>query len=129
MINSEYIAYEGRKFTIEWYCDLRRKSQPWDYYQSLSQREKAKLFYLFRRLGDMGEIKDTAKFNYEGNQIYAFKPQPDRYLCFFFEGKKIIVTNAFCKKQQKLPLNEKDKALKCKKDYECRTVRRGDYYD
>lgn len=85
------------------------------------------MFYLFKRIGDAGEIKDTTKFNYEGNQIYAFKPQPDRFLCFFFDGRKIIVTNAFCKKQKKLPSNEKDHALKHKKDYDLR-VKRGDYY-
>ena len=44
--------------------------------------------------------------------IYAFKPQPDRYLCFFKTGKKIIVTNAFRKKGDKLPAQEKALAIK-----------------
>jgi phage-related protein len=127
-MSREYIAYQGQAFTIEWYYDPRGKSQSLEYYQSLSQEEKKKLFYLFKRMGDFGEIKDITKFNYEGNQIYAFKPQPDRFLCFFFDGKKIIVTNAFRKKQPKLPNNEKDNALKYKKDYELR-LRRSDYYD
>ncbi|MFM6247534.1 MAG: type II toxin-antitoxin system RelE/ParE family toxin [Dolichospermum sp.] len=30
-----------------------------------------------------------------------------RFLCFFFTGKKIIITNAFQKKTQKLPKNQK----------------------
>lgn len=49
-------------------------------------------------MGEQGKIFDETKFRNEGDKIYAFKPQPDRYLCFFFQGKKIIVTNAFIKK-------------------------------
>ena len=63
-------------------------------------------------MGDFGVIHDTTKFRNEGDSIYAFKPQPDRYLCFFFSGKKIIVTNAYRKKSDKLPKREKEIALK-----------------
>jgi len=60
--------------------------------------------------------------------VYAFKPQPDRYLCFFFKGKKIIITNAFIKKTDKLPLREKERALAVIEDYEKR-VKNGTYYE
>lgn len=79
-------------------------------------------------MGDIGEIKNKTKFNNEGSKIYAFKPQPHRFLCFFFIGGKIIITNAFHKKTDKLPAGEKETALKYKKDYETR-VSRGDYYE
>ena len=39
------------------------------------------------------------------------------YLCFFKKGKKIIVTNGFCKRANKLPLTEKAIALENKKIY------------
>ena len=55
------------------------------------------------------------------------KPQPDRFLCFFCKGKKIVVTNAFEKKQDKLPVSEKQRALGIKKNYEKR-VEEGIYY-
>lgn len=71
-------------------------------------------------MGDVGKINDKTKFNNEGDKIYAFKPQPERFLCFFVKGKKIIVTNAFKKKTQKLPKDEKEKALKYKTEYEKR---------
>jgi hypothetical protein len=127
-MNKEYIAYEGKKFIVEWYFNAQGKSAALEYYKKLSQSERIKALQLFKRMGDIGEIKDDTKFNYEGNKLYAFKPQPDRYLCFFFTGKKIIVTNAFRKKQPKLPANEKDKAMKYKLDYEGR-VKKGEYYD
>ena len=79
-------------------------------------------------MGDAGEIQDKTKFRFEGDKIYAFKPQTDRFLCFFYEGRKIIVTNAFRKKQQKLPIREKENALKKRELYINRVIE-GDYYD
>ncbi len=46
----------------------------------------------------------------------------------FFKGKKIIVTNAFLKKSEKLPSNEKEQALKAYASYEER-VKEGTYYE
>ncbi|MGQ2801301.1 type II toxin-antitoxin system RelE/ParE family toxin [Leptospira santarosai] len=51
----------------------------------------------------------------------------NRFLCFFTEGKKVIVTNGFQKKQNKLPANEKEKAKKIRKNYLSR-VKNGIYY-
>lgn len=125
---NEYIAYQGKKFTVEWYYNPNKKSQALNYYKRLSVVERSKVLGLFKRIGDFAEIKDTSKFNYEGDKIYAFKPVPDRFLCFFFERGRIIVTNAFRKKKQKLPLQEKEKALNYKNDYESR-ITRGNYYE
>ena len=80
-----------------------------------------------RLIGDHGKIFDQTKFRNEEDGIYAFKPQPDRYLCFFVKGKKIIITNAFIKKTDKLPKVEKEQALKAKNSFEER-VKQGDYY-
>src|SRR5665213_564319 len=99
----EYIAFEGNKFTIEWYFDLRGKSIALEYFEALSDHEQMKLLSLFEFMGNFGEIKNKTKFRYEDHKIYAFKPQPHRFLCFFFTGYKIVVTNAFHKKTDKLP--------------------------
>src|SRR5262245_61926798 len=124
----EYIAFAGNKFTIEWYFDNQGNSVSLDYLESLNEEEQAKLFELIKLIGNTGIIKNKTKFRNEGDKIYAFKPQPHRFLCFFFEGQKIIVTNGFYKKTEKLPKTEKEKALKIKSDYESR-VKRGDYYE
>jgi hypothetical protein len=76
----------------------------------------------------VGKILNITKFRHEGDGIYAFKPKPDRFLCFFLSGKKIIITNAFMKKQDKIPPTEKKKALSCQKDYKSR-VDGGVYYE
>lgn len=124
----EYIAYRGEKFTIEWYFDEKEHSQSQEYYYSLDKDERIQLLKLLKRMGDAGVIHDKTKFRHEGDKIYAFKPKPDRFLCFFFEDKKIILTNAFRKKQDKLPPTEKAKALKVMEQYTGR-VKTGDYYD
>lgn len=116
----QLIAYEGSEFTIEWYFDGKGHSQALAFFEEQPKDKQRKLLNLFRLMGDQGKIFDKTKFNNEGDGIYAFKPQPDRYLCFFFKGRKIIVTNAFIKKTQKLPLNEKEHALKAWQSYEKR---------
>lgn len=124
----EFIAYKGDAFTIEWYFDECDHSEALEYYNQLSAHERIQLLKLFKRMGDAGEIHDKTKFRFEGDKVYAFKPQPDRFLCFFYESKKIIVTNGFRKKQQKLPIREKENALNKRDSYITR-VKSGEYYD
>jgi len=124
----ELIAYEGRKFTIEWYWDDSGYSQPLEYAEALDDADRKKLAALLMVMGDIGQLRNKQKFRYEGDKIYAFKPQPHRFLAFFFVGGKVIITNAFVKKSDKLPPGEKDRALKCMRDYEQR-VKAGSYYE
>jgi hypothetical protein len=123
----EIIAYEGRQFTIEWYYDEDGHSQALEYAEGLDEADRRKLAALLMVVGDIGQLRNKQKFRHEGDKIYAFKPKPHRFLAFFFEGGKVIITNAFTKKSDKLPPGEKARALKCKKDYEQR-VKAGTYY-
>ena len=128
MKDKEYIVYDGEAFTIEWYYDQKGKSQPYDFLESLTFQEQAHLLKLVKLMGDIGQIHDKTKFRNEGDKIFAFKPKPNRFLCFFMEGRKIIITNGFVKKKEKLSPTEKERALKHMKDYKARTVK-GEYYD
>jgi len=122
-----FIAYPGKKFTVEWYFDDRGNSDSKKYFEKLDALKREKIFYLFRLFGDMGKIKNREKFRYEGDQIYAFKASPNRFLCFFFDGRKIIITSAYKKESAKMPSKEKKKALAVKADYEKR-YKAGSYY-
>jgi len=113
----EYVAYSGAEFQIEWYYSESGKSQAFEYYRELSRADREKVLYLFKTMCETGVLAGKSKFRYEGDKIYAFKPHPHRFLCFFFEGGKIIVTNAFWKKQDKLPNEEKQRALRSKESY------------
>lgn len=124
----EYVAYEGEQFTVEWYYSPKGESQALEYYEDLDVSDRVKVLRMFKMMGDIGRIRDQTKFRNEGDKIYAFKPQPHRFLSFFVEGKKIIVTNAFWKKQDKLPHEEKNRALSCMESYRQR-VKEGTYYE
>ena len=124
----EFIAYQGEALTVEWFFDENGNSDSLKYFESLSDIQKRKTLMLFKRMGDFGKISDITKFRNEGDKIFAFKPQPERFLSFFYVGKKIVVTNAFRKKSQKLPEKEKNLALQRMNSYDAR-VGSGDYYD
>jgi len=115
--NTNCVIYSGIYFSVEWYYDEDGYSQAYEYFLLTDELQKRKFLILVKRIADFGRIFDFTKFRNEGNDIYAFKPQPDRYLAFFVTGKKIIVTNAFCKRTDKLPQTEKDLALKYKNNY------------
>lgn len=124
----EAVIYDGEAFCIEWYIDEKGRSDAHKYYEGLPKERRVQFLKLVKVMGDIGKIFDKTKFRNEGDQIFAFKPQPDRFLCFFFVGRKMIVTNGFHKKTDKLPLAEKEKALKYKESYISR-VKEGNYYE
>lgn len=75
----------------------------------------------------MGKIFNEEKFRHEVTRFMQLKyRQID--LCFFFDGSKVIVTNAYEKKMAKMPQREKQKALKSKEDY-IKRCKKGVYYE
>ncbi len=124
----EIIAYQGTCFTIEWYCDEQGESDVFNYYRQLPPERRRKVLTLFSRMGEIGKIFDKTKFRHEGDPIYVFKPQPDRFFCFFFTGRKIIITNAYEKETNRVPQQEKRKALIRRERYEQR-VSEDTYYE
>lgn len=123
-----FTVYRGKEFTIEWYLNIRGNGQALDFFSELTEDQKDKFFYLIRVLADTGKILNKEKFNYEGDQIFALKPAPNRFLCFFFEEARIIITNAYKKQSQKMPPRQKELALKAREDYIQRN-KEGSYYD
>ena len=117
MDDKSCIIYSGEKFTLEWYYDKNGKSVAYDYFMESTEDLQDKFLVLIKKIGEFGKIYDITKFRNEGDGIYAFKPQPDRYLSFFTDGRKIIITNGFRKKTEKLPKNEKELAIKYRQDY------------
>lgn len=126
--NKNFIAYKGKEFTIEWYYNDQGNSPALEYYLQLPLARQIKFAKLLQWMGDVGEIRNKEKFRNEGEQIFAFKPQPDRFFCFFFTGSKIIVTNAYEKKADKMSQKDHVKALIAYQDYVIRT-KQGKYYE
>lgn len=100
LMNKEFVAYKGKAYQIEWYFNRQGKSIALDYYLSLTAMERIRVLMLFKKMGDVGCIKDKTKFNYEGDKLYAFKPIPDRFLCFFMSVKKPLLRMHFEKRKK-----------------------------
>ena len=62
------------------------------------------------------------------DNIFEFKPVNYRFFGFFYKGKKIIITNAYMKKSQKVSKRDLEKAKNMKKTYTAR-LKRGIYYE
>ena len=63
-------------------------------------------------MGDQGKIYNVQKFKHlaGSDQIFEFKADSGRVLCFFFVNKRIILTHGFSKKSQKTPKGEIERA-------------------
>ena len=121
------IIYIGRVFTVEWYFNRRGKSPGYEYFIKTPEDQQGRFTDLIKEIADRGVIHKVEKFRYEGDKIYAFKPAPNRYLSFFTDDKKIIVTNGFVKKKDKFPAKEKLRARRLMQDYINRK-KEGSYY-
>lgn len=124
----QFVAHKGCEITIEWYFNEQGKSSALKYFEKLPANRKKNIVHLWYLLGGGVPRLNKEKFRYEGDQIYAIKASQDRFLCFFFDGAKIIMTNAYEKKSAKMPSQEKAKALKAKNNYQTR-CKEGTYYE
>lgn len=126
----EYIFYQGEKFQVEFYFTEVGKLPAKEHLEKASLDVKIKLATLVRYIADAGQILDTRKFRLVDpkERLYEFKPLSHRFFTFFFKGRKIIITNAYMKKSQKIDRKELKRAKDIKKDYTCR-VKGGTYYE
>lgn len=126
----DYVLYQGEKFQIEFYYTDRGELPAKEYFDSLDVRVKVKLLALVKYIAENGRIFDDRKFRIidKNTRIYEFKPMVERFFNFFSDGRRIIITNAYRKKGQKVDGRELARAVDLKNDYELR-VKRGQYYE
>jgi len=118
-LHDRFLLYEGVCYSIYFHAEKETFSEVYEYFEKCDAVTQAGLLYLAKRMGDIGRIYDTTKFRLEDteNKIYAFKPKQERFFCFFFVGKTIVITSAHKKKKQKLDKNELKKAIWIRKKY------------
>ena len=106
MVKSKLVICEGACFGIMWGIASNGGCQARDYYEALEDADRAKVLALFKRMAEVGKIFDKTKFNKETEKLYAFKPQPHRFFCFFVKGKRIYIVSAYQKQGDKAPPQE-----------------------
>ena len=118
-LQDKFLLYTGKHYLIYFHSENSKSSAVYDYFENCDKITQASLLHLAKRMGDVGKIYDTTKFRLEDkeNKIYVFKPRKERFFCFFFVGKKIIITSAHKKRRQKLDKNELKKAIEIRNKY------------
>lgn len=114
-----FLIYKGEHFSIFFHAQTEVSSSVHDYFESCDDVTQASLLFLVKTIADIGRIYDETKFRIEDrqNKIYCFKPRKERFFCFFFTGKKIIITSAHTKKKQKLDRGELREAIQIRREY------------
>lgn len=110
------LIYKGQIFTIE-AVELPSGEIPAEeWLDSIDEKSQIKFAALFKLLGDAGKIWNEQKFKHlEGSeQIFEFKVDSNRVLCFFFVGQRVILTHGFVKKSAKTPKGEITRGEKIK---------------
>lgn len=128
--SEDYVFYKGAKYQVEFYFNEKGELPAKDYFDAAHRQVKIKLLALVKYMAEEGRLYDEMKFRLvdKDEKIYEFKPMADRFFNFFYEGNRIILTNAYRKKAQKVDHRELNKAISLKKDYEDR-VKGGAYYE
>jgi phage-related protein len=116
------LVYGGAVLRIEFYVTSNGAIPAEEWLEQLSLACQQKFAALFARMGDTGKIWNERKFKHltETDQIFEFKVEADRILCFFFVGRRLILTHGFKKAGDKTPKGEIARAEAYKKDFEGR---------
>jgi Phage derived protein Gp49-like (DUF891) len=114
-----FLVYKGKHYAVYFHAEVGDSSSVNEYFECCNDITQASLLFLVKTMADIGRIYDETKFRIEDrqNKIYCFKPREERFFCFFFAGKKIIITSAYTKKKQKLDLRELKKAIQIRNEY------------
>lgn len=114
-----FLVYNGAYYAVYFHAEKGDSSSVNEYFESCDDVTQASLLFLVKTIADTGHIYNETKFRIENrkNKIYCFKPRDERFFCFFFTGRKIIITSAYTKKRQKLDLSELRKAIQIREEY------------
>ncbi len=114
-----FLVYKGVYYAVYFHAETETASGVYEYFESCDDVTQASLLFLVKTIADTGRIYDEAKFRIEDrqNKIYCFKPRGERFFCFFFTGRKIIITSGYTKKRQKLDRNELRQAIQIRLEY------------
>jgi phage-related protein len=126
----DYIFYQGEKFQVEFYFTKTGEIPAKEYLEKESLNVQVKLAALVKYVADHGKIFDITKFRKVDSKdnIFEFKPIDHRFFSFFYKDRKIIITNAYMKKSQKISKRDLEKAKNMKKTYIDR-LKGGIYYE
>jgi phage-related protein len=113
------IVYIGKEFCLEFYQSRDGAAPAERWLESQKIKVQQKFAALFVWIGDHGALINEMKFKHlaGSDQIFEFKVDDGRVLCFFFAGGRLILTHGFLKKRDKTPSGEIRRAESIKADF------------
>jgi len=114
-----FLIHEGEHYSVYFHAERINSSEVYEYFEGCDAVTQASLLFLVKRMAEIGRIYDETKFRVEDkvNKIYVFKPKKERFFCFFFIGKTMIITSAYRKQKQKLDQKELARAIQIRNQY------------
>ena len=88
------------------------------FFDSLDERDQAKLQTLFDMMASQGKIVNREKFKQINGALYEFKAGQLRMPCFFDSKNRIVITHGFRKKADDIPPSEIRRAEGVRRDYD-----------
>jgi phage-related protein len=93
-----------------------------DFYSAQNEKLKTKIQYVFELIRQVEMVPEKFLKNLSGHKgLYeiriSYQSESYRIFCCFDEGKLVVLFNAFCKKSQKTPPIELEKADRLMKEY------------
>ena len=118
------LVYDGPVLTLEFYVTPNGDAPAEEWLEQLPMPLQQKFAALFSRMGDTGKIWNERKFKHlaETDQVFEFKVEAERILCFFFVGRRLILTHGFRKGGDKTPKREIERAEAYKRAFEERVT-------
>ena len=93
-----------------------------DFYSAQNEKLKTKIQYVFELIRQVEMVPEKFLKNLSGHKgLYeiriSYQLENYRIFCCFDEGKLVVLFNVFCKKSQKMPQKELEKADRLMKEY------------
>ena len=107
----------GNNVRIFSFINDRGDDVPKQYIDHLNEKEESKLINLFEFMLSQGNIYNEEKFKQLSDDIFEFKSDSHRILCFIIDGlrpKSFVLTHGFKKEKGKTPRKEIKKAVNIK---------------
>jgi phage-related protein len=106
------------KRTVVWALASDGDCPAKDFYDSLEERDQAKVRNLFDMMAEQGFIKNREKFKPIEGKLYEFKAFQIRLPCFFDRTNRVVVTHGFRKKKDDIPKSEIKRAQEILDNYD-----------
>lgn len=117
-------ATKGPWGRVIWATDAAGKMPARDFFLSQSQSDKAKLMALFKRIADMGQIRNREKFKRVAADLWEFKSHQLRFLGDFRPGGIFVIAHGLRKKQDQLRTEDIEKARRILAEHDARDGRK-----